>query len=486
MAVSGRNVGLFLALALVALGPLAAGPRRRAVLGLVALVVLVVATRFTPSVMRASVMAGLLLMGRVGGWAIDAATALAVTVVIVVVASGAMATDVGFALSALATLGVLIGSRLQSRSVPRPLAATVGATVGAQMAVAPVLLSVFGTVPLMAPATNLVAGPVMVLATAVGAVGVASGFEPLISLAAGGAAIVLAVARLGARWPQLDWVGMGATSAVAALLIVRRTRPAVAVVGALLVAVALLGSGGKQLVLPAAVVLDVGQGDAIIVMGEGGATMLVDGGPDPVLLDSKLDGYGVGSMDLVVLTHVHADHAAGLAGVVGRRPIGELWLPEGPHRTAAGDAVAAAAQSAGVTVRSPPVGSVVRLDDLTIEILGPVRRYASPNDQSVVLRVRVGDGPTLLLSGDVETHAQADLTGLRADVLKVPHQGAATSDLEWLARVGAGLAVIPVGPNAFGHPSPEVIDVLEASGAEVKRTDLHGDVVVPLGVTPSD
>jgi competence protein ComEC len=86
----------------------------------------------------------------------------------------------------------------------------------------------------------------------------------------------------------------------------------------------------------------------------------------------------------------------------------------------------------------------------------------------------------MLLTGDIETVAQADLTRLRADVLKVPHQGAATSDPDWLVSVGASLAVVSVGTNQFGHPAEWVITELEESGAEVVRTDRDGDVVVPL------
>jgi competence protein ComEC len=111
---------------------------------------------------------------------------------------------------------------------------------------------------------------------------------------------------------------------------------------------------------------------------------------------------------------------------------------------------------------------------------GPLRRYASPNDQSIVITVT---GPTrsMLLAGDIETVAQAELGHLRADVLKVPHQGAATSDSEWLRGVGADIAVISVGPNDFGHPADWVIATLEESGAAVVRTDLAGHVSVPLG-----
>ena len=85
----------------------------------------------------------------------------------------------------------------------------------------------------------------------------------------------------------------------------------------------------------------------------------------------------------------------------------------------------------------------------------------------------------MLLSGDIEVFAQSELS-VEADVLKVPHQGAATSDSEWLRQVGADLAVISVGPNSFGHPADWVIDTLRDSGAEVLRTDQHGDVVVEL------
>lgn len=478
VAVSGSNVALFLMLTLLAAGPLAAGPRRRALVGIAALVVLVVATRWEPSVVRASVMAALVLAGRVAGWALDTATALAVTVIGVVVVFGDMSTDVGFTLSVLATLGVMVGGNLSLGSLPRPVATTLGATIGAQVAVSPVLLTVFGSMPLMAPLTNLVAVPVVAATTVVGAVGVAVGWELLITLATAGSAIVLGVARLGAGWPQIGWLGLAATVATLALGTRRTLRPVVSIAAAGALAALLLA--GQTLPRPGAVVLDVGQGDAILVASGDGRTALVDGGPDPARLEEKLSTYGVTTLDLVVLTHVHADHAAGLVAVLGRRPVGELWLPSGPHSTPAAREVLQLVESTGVRAGPAPVGQTVLWGDLQIEVLGPVRRYASPNDQSIVVRLGVPGGPRLLLTGDIETHAQGDLGGITAEILKVPHQGAATSDLEWLADVGAGWAVISVGPNDFGHPAREVVDTLEASGARVSRTDRSGDVVVDL------
>lgn len=479
VAVSGSNVALFLTLSMLAAGPLASGPRRRAVAGLAALVVLVVATRWEPSVVRASVMAGLVLAGRVGGWVVDGATALAVTVVIVLAVSGELATDVGFTLSVLATGGVMAGVPLVGRHMPGHLGTVLGATVGAQVTVAPVLVAAFGAVPLLSPLTNLVAIPVVAASTAVGAVGVGVGSELVVAVAAVGAELVLAVAAMTAGWPQVGWIGTAVVVMAASATAVRRLRPLVAVVGATVVALVLLGGFGRP-PLPAAVVLDVGQGDAILVLSGDGPTMLVDAGPDPALLEGKLAEYGVDRIDLVVLTHVHADHASGLEAVLGRRPVGELWFPGPPHETGASRQARELARTHGVTVGAAPVGGVFAFGDLTVEVLAPVRRYASPNDQSVVLRVRAGQGPRLLLTGDIETHAQDDLAGVEAEILKVPHQGGATSDLEWLSDVDASWAIISVGPNDFGHPAPDVIDVFEESGARISRTDLDGDVVVPL------
>ena len=155
-------------------------------------------------------------------------------------------------------------------------------------------------------------------------------------------------------------------------------------------------------------------------------------------------------------------------------------MPSQPHETPTSTRIAEIVGRLGIPSRSAPVGETLTFDDLALEVLGPIRRYASPNDQSVVLRVHGPNGVRLLLTGDIETHAQADLVGLDAEVLKVPHQGAATSDLEWLASVGARLAVVSVGPNDFGHPSADVVAALEAAGAVVHRTDQNGDAVVDL------
>lgn len=474
VAVSGSNVALFLALLAFAAGPLAIGPRRRAALGLVALPVYVAATRFEPSVMRAAFMAGLALAGRLADVVFEAWQLLALAVATLLVLDPMLTSNVGFQLSVAATAGVLVGARwpLRHRWL-RPLAVT----LGAQLAVAPLLLAHFSSVPLLSPVVNLVAAPLVALSTTLGAVGVA-GFTPLLVPASFLADCVLLLSRGAAPWPQLSALGFAGTLAGALVIVgVPRVR-SVGVLAAAGLAFATVVSPGSTLDGGDVVVLDVGQGDAILISGGEGRFALVDGGPDDVLVVNKLREYGVRSLELIVLTHVHADHATGLTGVMAAFPVGEVWMDLEPHSTTASEAVLDVVGERSVPVVAPEPGVRLSLGSLSLTVEGPLRRYASPNDQSMVLTV-VGSVRSMLLSGDIETHAQADLDHLTADVLKVPHQGAGTSDAGWLEGVGSDVAVISVGPNDFGHPVDWVLDVLDDTN-QVLRTDEVGDVVVNL------
>ena len=473
-AVSGSNVALYLTLIFVVLGPIGVGPRRRAVVGLLALPVFVAATRFEPSVLRAAAMAALGLGGRLIGLTMEAWQTLSVVVIGLVLLDPTLVTNVGFQLSVVATAGVIVGARWP---VPRGrLARALAVTAGAQVAVAPLLVIHFGLVPLLSPLANLVAAPVVASSTVLGAIGMV-GPRELATVGAWLAGLVLGLARLASRWPQIGWLGLGAVVASVALCLrLPRLRGGLAMGAAIVVATLV---GVTEPIPPGAVVLDVGQGDSILLSGGGGRFALVDGGPDPVGLFEKLSRYGVRQLDLVVLTHVHADHATGLAALVGRMPIGRVWANTEPHRTSSSDELFESLQSGTVALERPEVGDQFALGELILTVEGPLRRYASPNDQSIVLMVR-GPSRTMLLPGDIETVAQAELGHLRADVLKVPHQGAATSEPGWLEVVGSDLAVISVGPNDFGHPADWVIDLFESNGTILFRTDQDGDVMVPL------
>lgn len=477
VAVSGSNVALFLGLWWLVIGPLAGGPRRRAIFGLVGLAVFVVVTRWEPSVLRAAVMAGIFLVSRAAGLPLSGWSALGVSVFGLLVWSGEMAGSVGFQLSVAATLGVMASTRAFPRIRPAFLGSAVSVTMGAQLAVAPLLLYHFGSVPVLSPIANVVAAPLVAAATATGGVGVLVGAEWITRLAVGLASVVLAIAHAAADWPQVGWVGFGVLMAGLWMLRYRAIRPAAVVAVALFVVINVVHGGRPP--GPAVVFLDVGQGDAILVFGSGGEVILLDGGPDPPELMAGLRRYDVDRIDLLILSHPHADHLAGFLGVIERFEVGSFWHPGSPGSGPQFDQLEQVLAAKGVPISVPPSHGRFGLGDIQIEMFGPLRRYDNLNDQSIVLRLTLA-GTSILLAGDAEALAQHELGEIPSDILKVPHHGSATNDPDWLRASHATTAVIMVGENSFGHPDPLVLKTLVGAGMKVWRTDLDGDVVIRL------
>ena len=147
---------------------------------------------------------------------------------------------------------------------------------------------------------------------------------------------------------------------------------------------------------------------------------------------------------------------------------------------------AEAVAAEGVAVRHPRAGDVLLVGDVRLEVLAPDRCWvgtdSDANNDSLVIVASVGDD-SVLLAGDAEIPAQEALleanTPLEADVIKVPHHGGATSIPAFFEAASAAVAVVSVGdPNPYGHPTPEALSWLRATGARVVRTDVAGDVVV--------
>ncbi len=481
VAVSGSNVAVFLGGLFLLAGPLGWSSVRRCVIGLAGLAFFVLLIGPDASVLRASVMAGIVLVGRAVGLRPDMWKVIGAGVGGLLIVAPELAFSLGFQLSVAATIGVMVGCRWFPNLRPRSLGTALGAACGAQLAVAPILLMAVGQIPLWSPLANVIAAPVVVIATALGAIGAIFGLVPLIALGGAFAQVVLAIADLASGLPQLGWKEASVLAGAGLLALLPRWRPVALLITSLLVCAMTLAlspqipffkAGG-----PALVALDVGQGDAILLLGGKGERVLVDGGADGLRLREGLARHGVNSLDLLVISHAHHDHYGGLAEVVGTMPIGEVWYAPFPGQAEAfSDLVSGAGQVTRVSV--PNLG-VHEVGSVRLEVLGPRRRYLSLNDQSIVIRATLGLR-SVLLTGDIEKIAQAEMDPPRADVLKVPHQGAATSYTEWLANTGAGVAVVSVGPNPFGHPDEGLLAALREAGMTVRRTDLEGDVVVDL------
>jgi competence protein ComEC len=234
--------------------------------------------------------------------------------------------------------------------------------------------------------------------------------------------------------------------------------------------------------------LAVGQGDAAVVQLPDGGALLVDGGgdlrgrgerPDPAgrIVLSALAELGIRRLDAVVLTHPHPDHAGGLFAVLDRVPVGELWTTGEPGPGGIGDALRARAVLRGAKLRVPGRGEAESREGVRIEVLrSGFRADRSANDNSMVLRLVHGE-VALLLAGDVEALAEAELawsgSSLRSDLLKAGHHGSSTSSTEaFLSRVRPAHVVYSVGAhNPFGFPSPDVAARARAAGARTHRTD---------------
>jgi competence protein ComEC len=424
-----------------------------------------------------------------------------------------LARSLGFILSTLATVGILvlapIWRDLLERWMPRLLAEAVAVPLAAQIVCTPVIAAISGQVSVIAVVANIAVAP------AVGPATVASLLAGLLAMAstsvghlAGRIANVPLwwitwVAQHGARvsgarlaWPtsfgSIAALGLVCLGAVALLPLVLPRRLPCLGLSALMVVVLIhppgrLGWPPDRWVM---VMCDVGQGDGLVLNAGHGAAVVVDTGPDPVAMAQCLDELDIRQIPLVVLTHFHSDHVDGLAAVLGHYPVGELEVspydePEDRYRS-----VTAMAVANGVPITVAVPGERRRVGQLAWRVLGPPEPTAhgvgdggsAPNNASVIMLVRVA-GLRILLAGDAEPEEEDAIlaTGadLHVDVLKEPHHGSAAQDPAFLAATHAAVSLISVGAdNPYGHPAPQTLAWLHELRIAVYRTDLDGEIAL--------
>ncbi|MFH5823552.1 ComEC/Rec2 family competence protein [Georgenia sp. AZ-5] len=526
-AVSGAHVAIVLG---AVLGALAWAPRRwRSAGAALALVAFVTLVRPEASVLRAAAMGAVVLAALLLGRPARALPGLCAAVVALVVADPWLARSYGFALSVLATAGLVLlarpWARWLSHLLPRWLATAVAIPAAAQAMCGPVVVLLSPALSPYAVPANLLAAPAVPPATVLGVAATLlapawpGGAHALAVLASGCTWWIATVARTLARLPgaQLPWPP-GATGALALVVVsavvvalLARAGPRRlgwrAVVPLAAVAAVLLLPGPRWVTswLPdgwpprgwLALQCDVGQGGAFLVRSGEGAAVMVDVGPAGGAAAGCLRAAGVERLELLVLTHAHADHVGGLGDVLAAVAVDRVLLGPGPEP--AQTVAAVLRQLEGVpTARPVADGGTAAGTAGTIawEVLWPpaagVRALPGPdgvNDLSLALRLRA-PGLDVLVPGDLEHAGQAGLLArLRArapdpaDVVAVAHHGSARQDPALAAWLRPRLAVVSVGSdNDYGHPAPSALHLYESTGAVVLRTDLCGAIaVVPDG-----
>ena len=512
LAISGFNVALvagsaFLLLRLVRFpAPLAAG------LALATLIAFATVVGGQPSVLRATVMGGLFLAAGLLGRESRVWNSLAAALLVLLALDPGSLMEPGLQLSFAATAGLLhLSPWIRARLVPwcpGPIASALAVSTGAQLGVTPVMLIHFGQLSPLGVVANLFVVPLAGLLTTGGllTLAVATLSEPLAhtlfqSLWALLVALRLVVRVFAALPGAIVYLPPPPPVAVAvaalALLLLPRVRGATATLGIVALAVAAASAtlaSARPDGLARIVVLDVGQGEAILVQAPDGSALLVDtGGGGPGRGDRGertvvpvLRRLGVRRLAALAITEGTPDHAGGLAGLLEGMPIDEVWIPAGSE---------AASWHGPVEVSGIPRQVLVQGDrrwigSLLVTVLYPPDGASegrlpggSVREKPLVLRLEWGLFAAVLAGGTglaVETGLLRARQPLQATLLKVSGHGSQRgSTSEFLAVVRPRVAVIPVGArNPYGHPAPLVLARLGAVGATVYRTDLDGAIEI--------
>ena len=534
IAISGGNVALVTALCFVAVRLFARSARAPAVVTMAAVLAYGAILGDDPSIRRAVAGATLYFALSLIGLAPRAVNLLAVVAMLIALADPLVVIDVGAWLSFGATLGIVLCAGRIARALgagaPPPgasagraavaavwsaAAGLLAATISAEIALLPISAGVFSRVGIAGLGLNFVAIPAMSVVQIAGAFMVATaGWWPWAAAHAAVIADLAARALVGSTglldvWPWLSWrvppAPIAWTVAYYAAWGVslrsdlhRRWRvPAVVTAGAAAVVIVVAPVSSAR--APRAgwlrlTMLDVGQGDSLVVQFPTKQSLIVDeggigGGFDlgGRVVTPALWALGVRRLDWLAFTHPDFDHVGGAASVAADLHPREIWEGVPVPRNRERAQLAAAASAAGIAWRVLQEGDRLQVGRVVVTVLHPPRpdweRQRSRNEDSLVLQVRYDD-VEILLTGDVgsefEGRFEREPGPRRLTVLKVAHHGSRSSSAaRFLETVRPDVALVSVGRgNLFGHPAPDVMARLAALGALVLRTDRDGAVSI--------
>ena len=517
IAVSGANVTILLAITFLLLARFS----RLTQFGTALLVLgaFVVVVRPQPSVLRAAAMGIVALIGYVLGRKADPIAALSVAICALVAIDPILSASYGFALSVFATFGLIIGAtkvsnfldRKLNKKLPKWVVTALGVTLVAQFAVLPLLVLLGARISFATILTNLIAVPlasfVMICGLALTAIAVVClpVAKFLAIVVAIPAWLIAKVAFVGSSLnfltvPFPDGIfGIGWALWLCFLVLLLGVRRATRtqsqqnlIWSMLLLSILALWWHPVTPSRPWApndwtvVSCDVGQGDATLINLGKHQAIVIDVGPDPNAIDSCLHEFRVTTVPLLVLTHFHADHVGGLAGIFRNRIIGRVRVsPLAEPEITAKFAQTILAQH-HVTTNPLVAGDKLQVGSISLACVWPARlirgQGSDPNNASIVLTAELS-GIKFVFAGDVEAPAQRAIveSGVlgHVDVLKIAHHGSRNQDQDFARQLTPRVGLISVGrDNNYGHPAPETLLMYETLGTKLLSTDQSGDIAI--------
>ena len=471
-AVSGENFAIISAFILWMMQWVIKKLRTRIIITSFALVGFIYLVRPTPSVLRASVMTAALLFARARGERSAALPSLGLAVTVLILIDPFQAIDPGFALSVGATAGILLLVPILKKHMPEPVAIPIAATLFCT----PIIIAISGQLSLVSIPANLLVSIAVAPITVAGLIAaLISPLAPQLSFLTTVAVLpfsqwIAFVAHQASSFPliSLPKSFLGAAIAVLLLFILFRK---LWKIGIAIIAITATFFFHQSFTWPGPnwriVNCDVGQGDGEVINLGNHEGIVIDTGPDPVLMDACLKALRIKRIPLLVITHNHADHNGGFSGAIKGREVGKIWR--------------SALQGEHISFEAP-------IGHIEIHVLWPKDPHAiydavpgdgsSINNTSIALLIDIA-GVTFFSAGDVEPPAQEGIlaSGLihRVDIMKVSHHGSAYQFLPLLDALHPKVAFISVGRgNTYGHPAPSTVRALEDRGVKVYRTDLDG------------
>jgi competence protein ComEC len=500
VAVSGANFAIVSTFVLWCMQFLIRRKNVRIIATAIALACFIALVRPSPSVLRAAAMAAVLLSAQLGKRGSDSLPALGFAICAVVLGDPWQSRDAGFALSVLATAGLLLLAPRIVEKLPthKKLAGALAPPIAAIVFCSPILVSLSGYLSPMSIIANLLAAPAVAIITVLGFIAaLVSPFAPwltqfIIFFVRFPAGFITGIAHWVAAFPVLTihngLIGFGLVALIlAGLFLFKKSWKQSAAV--LLIIILALGwiqrwpAGDWQVAQ-----CDVGQGDSLVVNLGAHRAIVIDVGPDSVAEDKCLKNLGIKEIPLLILSHFHADHVSGLPGLLKGRSVHQVWIsnnlaPELQSSVALNSLKKSQIIRAqkGLTAQVGHVRLKVLWPEATTRVFEELPGEGSAiNNSSIAVIAQTSDW-SLFSAGDLEPPAQHELINLvgTVDIYKLCHHGSKYQDQGLMKALSAQIALISVGAkNPYGHPAQESIDSLTRLGTQVFRTDTDGAIAV--------